>query len=162
MKVERCDAVHLDDVARLRAALWPHEVEAVHRQELARALAAGVGEAALFLARTDAGEAVGFAEATLRRDPVNGCETSPVGFLEGVYVLPDHRRRGVATALCRAVEAWGRSIGSTELGSDAEASNAEGLSLHASAGFAERERVVCFSKRLAPVEGSTGQGAATG
>jgi aminoglycoside 6'-N-acetyltransferase I len=30
----------------------------------------------------------------LRRDYVNGCSSSPVGFLEGLYVHPTFRRRG--------------------------------------------------------------------
>ena len=153
VRVERCTAADLGDLAPLRAALWPHAAEAVHRREIARALARSAGEAALFLARTDDGEAVGFAEASLRREPINGCETSPVAFLEGAYVLPAHRRRGTAAALCGAVEAWAQSIGCTELGSDAETTNAEGLAFHAALGFAERERVVCFGKRLAPVRG---------
>jgi aminoglycoside 6'-N-acetyltransferase I len=43
-------------------------------------------DAIVYLAREEGDDVVTFAEATLRRDYVNGCSTSPVGFLEGVYV----------------------------------------------------------------------------
>ena len=49
---------------------------------------------------------IGFAEVALRRDYVNGCETSPVGFLGGIYVDPAHRLGGVARALCAEAERW--------------------------------------------------------
>ena len=40
-------------------------------------------------------------------DYVNGCTTSPVGFLEGLYVAAAARRQGVARALCDAAEDLG-------------------------------------------------------
>ncbi len=48
-----------------------------------------------FLALED-GVAIGFAEAALRRAGVNGCDTLNVAFLEGIWVQPQHRRRGIA------------------------------------------------------------------
>ena len=59
------------------------------------------------------GRAVGFAQCQLRHDYVEGCETSPVGYLEGVFVREEYRRRGIATELVRAGEAWARSLGMT-------------------------------------------------
>jgi aminoglycoside 6'-N-acetyltransferase I len=85
----------------LRCALWPDQLEHLHRSD-AEALLHRAGEAVTFLAR--APECIGFAELTLRHDYVNGCDTSPVAFLEGIYVKPEWRRRGVATALCSAAE----------------------------------------------------------
>ena len=146
--IERCHFGDIDRLARLRAALWPGELEPTHRRELGERLSAGKGEAAVFLARSDADGAIGFAEATLRRDYVNGCDTTPVAFLEGIYVLPTYQRRGIAKSLCAAVEVWGRSLGCSELGSDAALANEDGHALHLALGFEERERVVFFRKQL--------------
>jgi aminoglycoside 6'-N-acetyltransferase I len=147
MRVEPYGAGDLDDLARLRAALWPEQSLQAHRLEIVAAAEEGRGWVAL-LARADDGAAVGFAEATLRHDYVNGCETTPVAFLEGIYVDPEARRHGAAAALCRAVETWARGLGCTELGSDALLENAASHAFHAAVGFEARERVVCFRKRL--------------
>lgn len=93
-------------------------------------------------------EVVGFAEASIRHDYVNGCDTSPVAFLEGIHVRPDHRHAGVARMLCRAVEEWSRSAGCTELASDADLQNEHGHAFHAAIGFEETERVVFFRKPI--------------
>lgn len=137
---------HLARWVVLRAALWPESSDAMHEAE-ARAWLA-TPDARAFMAVADGGEFIGFAETSLRRDHVNGCDTTPVVFLEGMYVLPRYRRGGVAAKLCAAVEAWGRSMGCQELGSDADEANPEGLAFHAGAGFEERERVVFFRKLL--------------
>jgi aminoglycoside 6'-N-acetyltransferase I len=93
--------------------------------------------------------AAGFAEASLRRDYVNGCVTSPVVFLEGIYVEPRARRQGAARALVDAVEAWARQIGCSELASDALLENDDSHSMHRGLGFEETERVVYFRKEIA-------------
>lgn len=71
----------------MRLALWSDTPAGIHRGEIDACLAAGERQAA-FLCEDDAGVAAGFAEVSLRTDCVNGCETSPVAFLEGIYVLP--------------------------------------------------------------------------
>ena len=101
-----------------------------------------------FLALSTDGKAIGFAEATLRIDHVNGCESSPVAFLEGVFVIPEFRRIGVAKQLLKAVERWGRSKGCRELASDAEIDNIVSHQMHKSIGFQETERVIYFKKIL--------------
>ena len=144
--VERAGAEHVAGWATLRAALWPGDGEDEHRAEIAGMLADGEHHVA-FVA-LDGGEVVGFAEASVRRDHVNGTETSPVAFLEGIAVAPGRRREGIARTLCAAVEGWGRERGLTELGSDADWENAQGRALHAGLGFEERERVVFYRKPL--------------
>jgi aminoglycoside 6'-N-acetyltransferase I len=148
MKIERCGVADRDELRRLRHMLWPESAGHDHPGEVSGTSDAGDNGSIAFIARTDAGEAIGFAEASLRHDPVNGCDTSPVLFLEGIYVLPAHRRRGAGKSLCAAVEAWGRSLGCTEFGSDALLDNAVGHAFHAGLGFEECERVVVFRKLL--------------
>ncbi len=141
-------ASRLGDWARLRSLLWPELSEAAHRAELAQVLSSGDAGAVAFIASTGVGEIVGFAEASLRRGYVNGCETSPVTFLEGIYVEPEHRKTGIAKALCEAVEAWGRAAGSLEMASDADLKNTASHAFHAAVGFEETERVIFFRKPL--------------
>lgn len=90
----------------------------------------------------------GFAEAALRRDYVNGCDSSPVAFVEGLYVRPEHRKADIARRLCAAVADWGRTQGCTELASDAEIHNLESHAFHQAIGFEETERVVYFRMTL--------------
>jgi aminoglycoside 6'-N-acetyltransferase I len=133
--------------AELRAALWPEDDAAAHAAEIRDALAQPQGAVA-FLAIDGDGHARGFAEATLRRDYVNGTESSPVGFLEGWYVVPQARGSGAGRALAAAVEEWTREQGCSELASDALLDNEPSHSAHHACGFEETERVVYFRKRL--------------
>lgn len=145
MRVETCTKAMLEDWLPLRVLLWPDD-------DAGRA-ADGLSildnaDAITFLARDEGGAAIGFAEATLRRDYVNGCTTSPVGFLEGIYVREAWRGQGVARALVQAVEDWTRALGCTELASDAWLSDANSHRMHEALGFSETERVVYFRKIL--------------
>jgi aminoglycoside 6'-N-acetyltransferase I len=93
-------------------------------------------------------EPLGFAEASVRTDYVNGTESSPVAFLEGLYVVPEARGRGIARELVAAIEAWGEERGCRELASDALLDNELSHAVHRALGFAETERVVYFRKAL--------------
>jgi aminoglycoside 6'-N-acetyltransferase I len=129
--------------AALRRALWPGEALDDVRDYLDRPQSA-----VAFVAIGEPGEVLGFAEATIRQDYVNGCETSPVGFLEGWYVEPRVRGQGMGRALARAVERWALGRGCRELGSDALLDNDSGHAAHRACGFRETERVVYFCKHL--------------
>ena len=101
-----------------------------------------------FVASTGPGQPIGFAEAAIRTDYVNGTDTFPVAFLEGLYVVPQARRQGVAAALFAAVERWARGFGCRELASDALLDNEPGHLVHRALVFEETERVVYFRKTL--------------
>jgi len=149
VRIELARATDLDDWAALRAALWPDGSPAEHRKDLVELMAEQqpiVG----FVARDLRGTLVGFAEAALRIDYVNGCETSPVAFLEGLFVVKQCRRQGVGRGLVEAVEAWARLKGCTEMASDALMENTVSHAMHAALDFEETERVVFFRKVLDP------------
>ena len=67
-------------------------------------------DAAVFLYK-EQGEAVGFAQCQLRHDYVEGTETSPVGYMEGIYVREGARRHGIARKLMSACETWAKAQG---------------------------------------------------
>ena len=104
-------------------------------------------EAACYLA-FDGDMPIGFAQCQLRHDYVEGCDTSPVGFLEGVYVQLEHHHKGIARQLVAACEDWARSVGCTEFGSDCEIDNTESLAFHLAIGFEEVNRTIWFHKKL--------------
>jgi aminoglycoside 6'-N-acetyltransferase I len=148
MRIEQGTVKDVEPWAHLRATLWPtHSVED-HRNKLMHSLSTANSNLIGFVALSNSGEIIGFAEAALRNDYVNGCETSPVAFLDGIYVQPEHRRKGVARLLCDAVGLWGKSVGCTEFASDALLDNKASHTFHAAIGFKETERVVFFRKHL--------------
>ena len=143
--IRKAELAELHSVTALALRLWPgHDFDALAGEfdQLLRE-----EEAAVFLAWSN-GEAVGFAQCQLRHDYVEGTETSPVGYLEGIYVAEDFRRCGAARSLLRACEDWARSKGCVEFGSDCELSNTGSLQFHLSVGFAEAGRIICFTKKL--------------
>lgn len=105
------------------------------------------GEGAVFLLSAEH-VPVGFAQVQLRRDYVEGTRSSPVGYLEGIFICPEHRGRGYARALLDACEQWAREQGCTEFASDCELHNSASLAFHLRTGFTEANRIVCFTKRL--------------
>lgn len=127
--------------------LWPTHTCAELEEELRAHLQMG---GVVFLAR-EAAE-IGFAQCGLRSDYVEGTRSSPVGYLEGVYVEPAFRRQGVAAKLVRACEEWAREQGCSEFASDAEWKNTESIRFHLGAGFREANRIVCFVKGLSSGE----------
>lgn len=91
---------------------------------------------------------VGFAQCQLRSDYVEGTETSPVGYLEGIFILEGYRKRGYAKELLHACEAWAKEMGCTEFASDCELDNTDSLGFHMAMGFSEANRIICFTKKL--------------
>ena len=89
----------------------------------------------------------GFVELSIRAY-AEGCYSGRVAFLEGWYVVPAARRKGVGRALVQAAEDWGRAQGCTEFGSDALLDNATSQAAHRALGFAEVVQIRCFRKDL--------------
>ncbi|MNX93600.1 Aminoglycoside N(6')-acetyltransferase type 1 [compost metagenome] len=148
MRIRQANVADVDRWAAMRAALWQSDTLDEHRQEVLSALRAENPDSIVLVAVGPAGVVCGFAEASLRHEYVNGCETSPVAFIEGVYIEPEHRGSGAGRALCSALEAWGRDKGCNELASDALLENTESHAFHGAIGFEETERVVYFRKVL--------------
>ena len=133
--------------ATMRQALWPKGNPGRHDADIAQLLA-DPGSTINFIARGNDSRPIGFAEAGLRHDYVNGTESSPVAFLEGIFVDPVFRRTGVARRLVGAVEDWARQRGCSELASDTGIANIASQNMHNALGFTETQRVVYFRKSL--------------
>lgn len=91
---------------------------------------------------------MGFAQCQLRHDYVEGTESRPVGYLEGIYVVEEFRKQGLAKELLKTCEDWARKQGCHEFASDCELDNQESYKFHMNVGFEEANRVICFTKQL--------------
>ena len=150
MKIKLATQADAGGWSVLRAALWPEtdarqlrvEVDAFFLSEIPQAMLAAV-----FLAENDSGTLVGMLELSLR-PYADGCESSPVPFVEGWYVAPRSRQRGVGGALVKAAENWAIVQGYSEMASDALLENTISERAHKALGFDEVERAIRFRKEL--------------
>jgi aminoglycoside 6'-N-acetyltransferase I len=141
-------AADINEWLRMRHALWPDGSLAQHRQDIERYFAGDRREPAEVLFALSADTApVGFAELSIR-NIVDGCATDRVAYLEGWYVVPESRRKGIGGALIQAAEQWAIRQGCTEFGSDAEIDNEVSHAAHLRSGFTETGRVRTFRKKL--------------
>jgi len=140
----RRDDFSLAGYRRLRILLWPDCAE-VCDVEVERIIANP--RWAVFLARDERDEVIGFLETNLR-EYADGAETSPVGYLEGLYVEANYRQRGIARSLIEKGEQWARSQGCTEIASDCLIDNDVSFQVHTRMGYREVERQIIFLKRL--------------
>lgn len=143
--IRSASLVELDQVTDLALALWPDNDREELRAEFDLLLRDP--EAVVFLA-FDGQSPTAFAQCQLRHDYVEGTDSSPVGYLEGIFVLPAYRGQGLGRALVRRCEAWAREQGCQEFASDCELGNEDSLRFHLSLGFEEVNRVICFRKSL--------------
>ena len=91
---------------------------------------------------------IGFAQCQLRHDYVEGTDSSPVGYLEGIFMEEAHRRQGCARKLLAVCEEWAKELGCSEFASDCELTNADSLAFHLKMGFIEANRIICFTKDI--------------
>lgn len=141
-KAMRADA---EAVARLAAQMWVSHTADELTEDFR--LLMDNEEAAVFLCVDDA-QVIGFAQCQLRHDYVEGTESSPVGYLEGIFVTEGYRNRGYAKELLAACEQWAREQGCKEFASDCELANVGSFRFHMAMGFEEANRVICFKKRI--------------
>ena len=132
-------------VAKLAIQMWEDNTIEGLSEELAEIIKSP--ESAVFLLY-DGDEAIGFAQCQLRHDYVEGTDSSPVGYLEGIFVDAAYRNKGYAKELLKQCEAWAKNMGCTEFASDCELTNTGSLAFHLKMGFEEANRVICFTKRL--------------
>lgn len=139
---------------RMRHLLWPDEIEIAEcadeiyagRSMVKQVFVHDRGEG-----RTNGGAGGpalgGFIEIG-ERAYAEGCDTSPVAFIEGWYVDADLRRSGVGAKLVEAGEVWARAHGYREMGSDLLIDNHVSLKAHLALGYREVERLVALAKKL--------------
>jgi len=140
----------------MRCALWPDAGEVDLRSELGDYLGppddgpqvgAVRSELMALVAERSDGRLCGFIELSLR-NIVDGCTSSPVGYIEGWFVDPEIRHQGIGRALVHAGELWARERGCSEMGSDAELENVGSQRAHRALGYEVTGKVVTFRRAL--------------
>lgn len=128
--------------AALCAALWPCQTA---EEFLTERAGGGYGNEFIYLAD---GEPAAFMSLSLRHDYVEGTGTSPVGYLEGIYVKPEYRRKGIARALLAYARQWAAERGCREFASDCLLENEDSRAFHNRIGFTEANTIVCFTMKI--------------
>lgn len=150
MKIGLATNAHANAWFALRTALWPDEDAALLHADVAAYFDGTLPQtmlAAVLLAEAPDGAIIGMLELSLR-PYADGCESSPVPYIEGWYVAEVHRGRGIGGALVRAAEDWAIARGYTEMASDALLDNVASERAHKALGFNEVERAIRFRKAL--------------
>lgn len=132
----------------MRRALWPDCADEMHALEI-DLYDRHPYEVAVFVVDRGTPTLGGFIEVSVR-SRVDGAMSDRVGYVEGWYVAPELRGRGVGQQLMAAAERWTVERGLTELGSDVELDNEGSLRAHEALGFEETFRLVHYLKRVGP------------
>lgn len=132
-------------VAELAALLWPENEINDLEKEMIDYIISDNGAVFVYFSEDIP---VGFAQCSIRNDYVEGTESSPVGYLEGIFVKAEYRKRGIGKKLIIQCEEWAKRKGCSEFASDCELNNAESLKFHLRLGFEEVNRIICFKKNL--------------
>ena len=129
--------------AELCATLWPHRsIEYfLHKRENVNHFQ----NEFLYYVRN---EAVAFISLSLRNDYVEGTNSSPVGYLEGIYVKPEHRNQGIARKMTEYAKKWAAEKGCSEFASDCLVENEESRKFHNRIGFSETNTIVHFAMQI--------------
>lgn len=143
--IRKTEVKDLPILAELACKLWPDNTVEEMCSEMEEIIAKP--DAAFFLAYAE-DTPVGFAQCQLRHDYVEGTDSSPVGYLEGIYVADGYRKQGIAKELLAACENWAKIKGCAEFASDCELDNVQSLQFHLNVGFEEANRIICFTKKL--------------
>lgn len=143
--IKKAEMENLEEIANLAIQMWTENTVPDLIEEFKDILSKG--EAQFFLKYVE-DIPVGFAQCQLRHDYVEGTDTSPVGYLEGIFILEGYRHRGYAKELLSECEKWAREKGCKEFASDCELDNDGSFGFHMALGFEEANRIICFTKKL--------------
>ncbi len=150
-EVREARAQDREQLAEMRALLWPDEGPDQHLAEVDAMLATGLYgtvAAVILVAESEGGGLAGFLEASLRSH-ADGCDPAhSVGFIEGWFVRQECRGEGIGKDLVRAAEMWARARGCRDMASDALVDNLESQQAHVALGFEVVDRCVHFRKAL--------------
>lgn len=135
----------LEALANLAVQMWDENSVSELVAEFSEIISNGKSQ---FFLKYENDIPIGFAQCQLRYDYVEGTKTSPVGYLEGIYIKDGYRRKGYAKELLAECESWARSNGCREFASDCEIDNTASLHFHKAMNFTEANRIICFTKTL--------------
>lgn len=143
--VRKAETQDIKSLADLAVCMWNNSTVDELIQEFSELIS---GENAIFFLKYEKDVPIGFAQCQLRRDYVEGTASSPVGYLEGIFIREGYRNRGYAKELLAHCEAWAKARGCLEFASDCEIDNVNSYFFHRAMNFTEANRIICFTKTL--------------
>lgn len=145
IQIKKASVENAEAIAMLAIKMWTDHTFG----ELKDSFSAAINDpdVAVFILK-DENEVVGFAQCGLRHDYVEGTNSSPVGYLEGIFVEGPYRKQGYAKRLLDCCEQWAKEKGCAEFAGDCELDNEISRLFHLGTGFREANRIICFTKKL--------------
>lgn len=143
--VRKAEPQDIETLAGLAVRMWKNSTVDELIQEFSQLIS---GENAIFFLKFEKNIPIGFAQCQLRRDYVEGTSSSPVGYLEGIFIKEGYRNRGYAKELLAHCESWAKARGCLEFASDCEIENENSYLFHRAMNFTEANRIICFTKPL--------------
>lgn len=142
--IKRCQMDDCHILAKLAKQLWNEH----HLDELEKEFEDLMSKNTAFFVDYEDNKPVAFAQVSLRHDYVEGTNTSPIAYLEGIFVERGYRNRGIAKKLLEKCELWAKENFCTQLASDCELENNGSYKFHLNCGFEEVNKIICFVKKL--------------
>lgn len=144
IEIRNVTSAEKDAWFQMRKGIWPDAEDDYLLFDMDEVLASDTDLICMAFVK---GQPAGMIEASIR-EYAEGCESSPVGYIEAWFVTGEFRRTGVAGALVKVAENWAREKGCTEMGSDTWLDNEASIRAHEKLGYKEVERLVHFVKEL--------------
>ncbi|UII32444.1 GNAT family N-acetyltransferase [Fulvivirga ulvae] len=146
MKTEAISKNNLEPLTQLVLKLWTecnYQEEFDNCQQILYS-----DDQTAFLVKDGEADYVAFIMLSVRKDYVEGTESSPVGYVEGIYVRPEYRRSGIAKGLMETGKTWCKNKDCKEMASDAELHNITSQKFHEYCGYSETNRIVCYVTKI--------------
>lgn len=143
--IQQMQSADISDIVQMAQVLYREDDVEMLRQEFEEMLTSEKDE--VFVANEDK-KHIGFIHMALRYEYVEGAASSPVAYMEGIYVNPEFRHQHIARKLALAGEEWAKSKGCSQMASDAEFDNSISHAFHQKIGFKEVNRLVCYIKEI--------------
>lgn len=138
-------AEHLEELLVLSFELWPDQNYEDLKTTFFKILSSEKFRVLLFQLNT---EFIAFLYLGIRTDYVEGSDSSPTGYVEGIYVKPEFRRKGISKKMLQVGEQWIKEKGCTQIGSDTYLDNKVSYDFHTRVGFQESGRLIAFIKDI--------------
>ena len=143
--IKKAEMSDVERLANLAVLMWQNHTIQDLTDEFSRIMLIGNSQ---FFLKYEQDIPIGFAQCQLRNDYVEGTDTSPVGYLEGIFVKENYRHKGYAKELLSKCEDWAKMMGCVEFASDCEIDNDDSFKFHKAMNFTEANRIICFTKKL--------------
>ncbi len=144
LKLEKITRAEISQWKEMRKVLYHGVDDTFHDQEMVNIIQ---NEDWQCLFVRDDKKAIGFVELS-HRNIVDGCTSSPVPYIEGIYLMPGYRQKGIGKHVVKMLKEWCIKRGYNELAADTELENEDAQKFFTSVGFGETYRTVGFRCEL--------------